>query len=218
MKKKVKNIPEITHDVYVDMEMLLSQAEMMTGAARNTIEDMQEVTSKFIKSLANEATRDYVFWKIVDEYIYKKYNRPNHLRQLIFNLEPKYLLVYQLLLDGEIVYVGKTNNIHNRLFSHSKDKAFDKVLLAKCEDELSQSMLENTLIELIRPPLNKSLNLQQVDTKLIIPEFIDSLDFQLDFITPTRFSLGLVPKNHVWLGNGYASLDKLKNKPHWHKE
>lgn len=218
MKKKVKNIPEVTHDVYVDMEMLLSQAEMTTNAARNTVDDLYRVASEFINSLANETTRDYVFWKIVDEYIYKKYNRPNHLRYLISNLEPKYLLVYQLLLDGEIIYVGKTNNIHNRLVAHSKDKLFDKVLLAKCEDEVNQSALESTLIEIIRPPLNRSLNLQQIDSNIVIPEFTDSLEFQLDFITPTRFPLGLVPKNHVWLGNGFASLDKLKNKPYWHEK
>lgn len=159
-----------------------------------------------------------MFWKIVDEYISKKYNRPNHLRHLIFNLTPTYLLVYQLLLDGEVIYVGKSNNIHNRLSTHSKTKVFDKVLLAKCEDEVSQSVLEATLIDRLRPPLNKSLDLRQIDANLVIPEFTDSLEFQLDFISATRFPLGLVPKNHVWLGNGFASLDRLKNKPYWYKE
>ncbi len=216
MNSKI-HIPEISNNLHEDMEMLLNQAEITSCKARNTVKDMEEVVSKFIESLTDEATREYVFWKIVDEYICKKYHRPNHLRYLISKLEPKYLLVYQLILEGEVVYIGKTSDIHKRLITHSKNKTFDKVLITKCDNEYNQSVLEHTLIELIRPPLNKCLNLKEVDFSIVIPEFTDSRDFQLDFITSTNSPFGLVPKNHVWVGNGFASLTRLKNKPHWYR-
>lgn len=217
MNNKI-NIPEISNDLYEDMEMLLNQAEMTSGKARNTVDDMEEVAAKFILSLSNQATKEWVFWKLIDEYLYKQYNRPNHLRQVIHNTRPEVLLVYQLLNHGEVVYVGKSASIDNRLSSHSKNKQFDNVLLCSCSTEKEQQVLENSLIDLIRPPLNKSLNLQLVDRNLVIPNFTEISKFHLDFIPPTSNSICVKPHNHFYVnGLGFVSCDKVKNTPHWMK-
>lgn len=141
---KLRCIPELSNDLYEDIEMLLSQAEMTTNKARNTVEDMESVAADFIKSLSAQATREWVFWKLIDEYIVKTYNRPNHLRQVIHNTRPLEFLVYQLIRKNEVVYVGKSSSIDKRLLSHSKDKVFDNVLLCKCDNETDQQILENT--------------------------------------------------------------------------
>jgi hypothetical protein len=215
MNKNRRLIPNLSDNVNENIELILSQAEQTSNGARNKVEDLFKLTDDFLKTLYNDATKEYVFWKITDEYIGKKYYRPNHLLYLCKQLEPKYFIVYQLLKDGEIVYIGKTSNIHKRLASHIKNKDFNNVLLFKCPDETYQSVLEQTLIEKYRPPLNKSLNLNLIDPSLTLPHFQNILDFNLDFFTPSNMAMRLPANNHVWINIGFVSKDKLRNTPHW---
>jgi hypothetical protein len=65
--------------------------------------------------------------------------------------------IYFLLKEGNLVYVGKSINIHARVMQHRdiKDKDFDEVILMPVpEDELSR--IENYYIGLLKPPLNKT--------------------------------------------------------------
>lgn len=214
MSKK-KSIPKLSHSVTENIEMFIEQAELSSQSAKNTVEDLMILSNEFLKTLTTQSTKDYVFWKIVDEYIIKKYKRPNHLRNIYCKLEPKYFIVYQLLREDELMYVGKTIDIHKRLSSHLKDKDFNKVLLTRCETEKEQDTLEQTLIERFRPKLNKALNINLVDDSLIIPEFKDISDFHLDFFNISSLPFRLQQKDHIWLGNGFVSLSKLMNKPYW---
>jgi hypothetical protein len=212
--RKRKCIPKLSDNVNENIEILLQQAEQTSNGARNTVDDLIVLSNEFLDSLYNEATRLYVFWKVVDEYICKKYNRPNHLLHILCNLEPKYFIVYQLLKDSEVIYVGKTTNIHKRLVAHKK-KAFNGVSLFKCPDEESQDILEQTLIEKYRPILNKALNFNLVDKSLSLPEFQDISTFHLDFFSASGSKLRLSAHNHVWANIGFVAKDKLKNTPHW---
>lgn len=65
--------------------------------------------------------------------------------------------VYILLLRGDIVYVGMTINLFERLGSHVKDKVFDEVYFLPVPGNLGRlKMVEATLIRVFDPLLNKS--------------------------------------------------------------
>ena len=67
--------------------------------------------------------------------------------------------VYSLLNDGEIVYIGVTNNVHSRMLQHKRDKTktFDRhKILATHVDRFYALREENTLIKKHQPKYNKS--------------------------------------------------------------
>lgn len=62
--------------------------------------------------------------------------------------------IYLLIDNHEVVYIGQTLNIHQRLKSH-KDKIFDRYHFFRCEiDKLN--FFEEELIDRFRPKYNKS--------------------------------------------------------------
>lgn len=63
MKKRSKDIPVITDDVYEDMEMLIRQAEMTSGAARNTVDDMCGVASELLTPYIMSLLKNMCFGK-----------------------------------------------------------------------------------------------------------------------------------------------------------
>lgn len=63
--------------------------------------------------------------------------------------------VYFLLLANDIVYVGKTNDLGNRLASHVKNlKDFDEVWYSVTQNEQEALLLERKFIEHLSPKLN----------------------------------------------------------------
>lgn len=54
-----------------------------------------------------------------------------NLRELPRSIEP--MFVYFLTRNDEIVYVGQTRNLTNRLLAHEKDKSFDRVFFIECD-------------------------------------------------------------------------------------
>lgn len=64
--------------------------------------------------------------------------------------------VYFLIKDDEIIYVGKSVRIPNRLRDHQRGKDFDRVFFVECkEDELDD--LEKRCIREFSPRLNRRL-------------------------------------------------------------
>lgn len=64
-------------------------------------------------------------------------------------------IVYRLKKDEDIIYVGKTINLHVRILNHKKDKDFDTVEIISVNTELEQSLLEMYFIKKYNPVLNK---------------------------------------------------------------
>jgi hypothetical protein len=76
---------------------------------------------------------------------------------MIIEINSKY--IYNLILDGVVVYVGQTTNIINRIFSHKADKGkiYDSVRLYPLSDDECLSTAEFIQIVKHTPILNKTL-------------------------------------------------------------
>lgn len=64
--------------------------------------------------------------------------------------------VYLLLLDGVVVYVGKSINPRDRMPDHARNKQWDAVDLIACASEVDALRLEGDLIYHHQPDLNRS--------------------------------------------------------------
>lgn len=208
---------KLVYHLYDDLDTLISQAEMTSKQAKNTEEDLYKFTTDFLEYYHEEGTKNFIFWSLMDEYIAKKYKRTKHLERVLESTLPRYRMVYQLVASGEVIYVGKTDDFHKRLNSHSKTKVFDSVMVALCKNSYEQDCIENKLIDELRPKLNKGLNLELARQCVQIPQFVDSRDLQLDFVTPSSSRFAIPTTNHILTLFGYFSKDKFKNKPHWFK-
>lgn len=63
-------------------------------------------------------------------------------------------VIYALFLRGVLQYIGQSTQVRKRLKEHAGDKRFDQVLTMECELE-RLTEIEDRLIELFRPPLNR---------------------------------------------------------------
>lgn len=202
--------------LYDDMSTLISQAEMTNKEAKNNEDDVMSFTKEFLEYYNEEGTRDFIFWKVSDELVFKKYSRPKHLHWLVSATIPNYKMVYQLWFGNEIIYIGKTDSFHKRLVAHSKDKTFDSVKIALCKSTYDQDCVENKLIDLFRPKLNLSLNLEFARKDCLLPDFTDSRYFMLDVVSPCNHPLAIPVNNHIFVTNGnYLNRDRFKNTPYW---
>ena len=76
------------------------------------------------------------------------------IRNIIKSSKNKY--IYFLLLNNELVYVGKSNNnLLQRLNDHIKNKEFDDVYVREVSDVKSLNKYEKKYITKYRPKLNK---------------------------------------------------------------
>jgi hypothetical protein len=71
-------------------------------------------------------------------------------------------VVYFLIKDGEVVYVGSTTGLGSRIATHRADKDFDDVFYIPVPRALMLS-IERDMIQNFRPPLNLK-GLEQVAT------------------------------------------------------
>lgn len=76
---------------------------------------------------------------------------------MLIEINGKY--IYNLMLDGVVVYVGQTTNITHRLFSHKNDKGkiYDSVKLFLISEDQCLSTAEFAQIIKHKPKLNKTL-------------------------------------------------------------
>ena len=65
--------------------------------------------------------------------------------------------VYVLYRDGNLVYVGATGNIYNRLVTHRRVIGFDAVKVKFLTDPDDQRPLESRLIDRLRPSENRMI-------------------------------------------------------------
>lgn len=65
--------------------------------------------------------------------------------------------VYKLLDGDKIVYVGKSKNVFQRVFSHKADKVYDSVIIEEFITEGDMSLVEFKYIVKYKPTLNKSI-------------------------------------------------------------
>lgn len=63
--------------------------------------------------------------------------------------------VYCLYKEDQIIYIGSSTKLLNRLKTHRKDKEFDKVIYCETVDKQTMLDLEIYAINKARPPLNR---------------------------------------------------------------
>ena len=89
----------------------------------------------------------------------------NNKKDIIF-----YKFIYCLIKDKEVVYVGKTINIQNRILTHKRDenKDFDSFsIIAQLPNDISEQellKLEEKYIKLLKPKLNITHNVNGKET------------------------------------------------------
>lgn len=66
-------------------------------------------------------------------------------------------VIYFLVSENQIVYVGQSTNLFSRLMSHRADKKFDRVLFFKYPRE-GLTEVENAFIRFLKPKYNVSQN------------------------------------------------------------
>lgn len=75
--------------------------------------------------------------------------------------------IYFLIDKNVIVYVGKTEKIHSRLKTHTKDKKFDRVVWIQVPKE-KMNFIEMYYINLLKPKYNKAVPVAMDIPKAII--------------------------------------------------
>lgn len=130
--------------------------EELVGALYNRITDLNLLVK--YKHLIPEFEYQKMEFKLNPDKYYKVYNNPIDLDG-----------IYLLYNNSEIVYVGKSNNIENRIKQHKKDKEFDSVKWVVFKDAGLINLYEPYFIQKYSPKYNKDL-LQKTNFEL--PEII----------------------------------------------
>lgn len=76
--------------------------------------------------------------------------------------------VYFLINEGEVVYIGQSDNIHARIKAHATGrdtKMFDRIHVIECSDAQQRFNLEGHYINTFDPPLNKQSGLKRYKYK-----------------------------------------------------
>ena len=78
--------------------------------------------------------------------------------------------LYILLLDGVVVYIGKSKNIKNRVREHKRDKNFNEIHSILFRNDGDIDLYEPYLINKYKPMYNKDL--VRRSTGVCLPEII----------------------------------------------
>lgn len=76
-------------------------------------------------------------------------------------------VVYFLMQESQVVYVGITENIGSRISAHKRDKVFDSVLFARVNEGHSARVIEGDLIRMLNPRYNKAIPPDRTHANLI---------------------------------------------------
>lgn len=74
----------------------------------------------------------------------------------VYETERKFV-VYGLFQDSNLVYIGKSTNLHLRLSQHARDKEFNSYSYIEVDTEKEMGELESILIMFCKPYYNKEL-------------------------------------------------------------
>lgn len=220
-KKKLYSIPTLSCNVNENIETLVDQASMCSNSAGNLTEHLAEFCNDFRKSIKDKNTVNYVFWKMVDLYFEGGFKREAIIKHVVHLFKPYEFYVYQLLKDGVVVYVGKTDRSHDRMIAHRKEKDFDEVKYLQCSGTKEQDIIENTCIYLMKPKYNKSVRLDLVDDGYNIGEFLTVDKIKPDFI-PVSGGKGKIDASvddyYYIQFFGFVRKDKPSFTPYWYSD
>lgn len=73
--------------------------------------------------------------------------------------------VYCLMKEDQVVYIGSSSKLLNRIKKHSTDKDFDKVTYCELPDKQTMLEFEKFSINKVRPPLNRSIPVPKMTEK-----------------------------------------------------
>lgn len=85
---------------------------------------------------------------------------PQHVAELAKPFELQYS-VYFLVLNGDVIYAGVSENVNRRLSQHRAKRTFDQVFILNC-DKPTALKLEARYIEKFRPALNVRPNRNRI--------------------------------------------------------
>lgn len=139
--------------------------------SRNDVE-----TDKEIAKLVGSQSREQTFEMFLD-FARNNQQYTKILARVINKFRPIVHCVYILKNNESVVYVGKSDNLCDRLSTHAKDKDFNSVLIIQLQDAKSQSLCENSLILKYKPKYNSALNIK--DSNMIIDFENTAVDFKL---------------------------------------
>ena len=105
---------------------------------------------------------DYIKQDITDRQIYQKLDMKfnSGIYYTTFNEPIKESGIYLLFKDDKVIYIGKSNNMKNRINQHKKDKDFNSVKCIIFKDEGLVNLYEPYLIQKYKPIYNKDLTEQ----------------------------------------------------------
>lgn len=149
--------------------------------------------------------KNYLFKSVFEEFTKHPTakGRSTVKESVLFRLKPDLYFVYKLYCKEELVYIGFSKRVSNRLNTHLKDKEVDKIELCKCSSKEEAEHLENHLILKHKPSLNKSVNLR-------LARLHTTNDTHL-FVSPEDMDYDLVP------AVGYLFTENTQGKHNKHK-
>lgn len=120
--------------------------------------------------------------------------------------------LYFLILEEEIVYVGKSNNVEGRLYDHRRNKEFDSYSVFECESEKDSLRLEALAIMKYKPRYNSQLN-EEFQSMTMIKNTLKKLDIpekfhHKRFLKKKIMELGI--KTHIFNVNPFISNNDAK--------
>lgn len=218
--KKVYNIPNLSDNINENIEILIEQASMLSNKAGNLNEHLDKFCLDFRKSVTDKNTVNYLFWKLVELHFQGGWKREGIIRHAMTLFKPYEFYVYQLIKEGTVVYVGKTDRSHDRMVAHKKDKDFDEVRYFQCSGTNQQDIIENTHIFKLKPKYNKNVRLDLVDHSMSVLEFLKTDEIKPDFIPISggEGKISACDNYHYIQFLGFVSKDKVKNTPYWFSE
>jgi len=218
-RKVVKCIPDLFGSLNDIIEMFDEQCSMVSNMAHNTNEDMYALVDKFREQVTEKQSVNYVFWKVAKLFTEFEYKRKAVMEYLLKAFTPYEFCVYQLMDNEEIVYVGKSYRLNERLNSHiSLGKKFNDVRVYFCKDEREQDVVENTCIMRLWPKYNKTVNLSLADKNMCVPEFVALNESRPKFILTSHLDIKVDLREDYHLLQNIGFIHKSTvNKPYWKK-
>lgn len=104
--------------------------------------------------------------------------------------------VYCLYQKDEIIYIGSSTKLLNRLITHKKDKDFDKVVYCELNDRQTMLDFEIYYIDKVKPRLNRILPLPTMTEPLKDIKWIKA---NLSFLYKDKVDLYRIMEQNIWL-------------------
>lgn len=178
--------------------------------------DMEGLVSLFYKedinvdhvlSCVNHMVKDgydktYIYRCLVENYFSDK-SISYKILAVIDEIKPDKFYVYALTLDSEIVYIGSTTRLYDRIKCHTDGKNFNGFLVQELDNNTDMLSLEMMLIDKYRPDLNIALNLKLARSCSVEENLTDIKSYTPDIASYVNFraiGMDVSPlKNYLYL-------------------